>query len=361
MSSAIASVGDIFSTVFLVMNAKSIDKASVLLISASPRLQQEISGYRLVSPGVHRGVWTIEQAKHTARCFRDLGYVVLVYKYKFVAEWFTPISSLVEATGYEDFDAPTAPSIDFDLAEIGKVLPERSTYVELCGGGAPLFMSRSPVPVEVYNDCDHHVVNLFDQLRDPRSFQWFFLLSRLFTINSYLHPILLRKLLRQVDKEDAVIIAYLWYCYLRQVCILSKDAGPSVSFVEGTTFDALSVIDTIFPEIHGRLFRMQHENNSWEKILDIYDSENTMFWVDPSEYGMNAVHVGSKSEDTNFDVLLSKLNAVKGVVALYFNHNDLHHGFTKRSEFLADPDNKWITRNFKSSTVFLKNADFKED
>ncbi len=361
MSSTISSVADILKTVFLIMNTKPNGSTSILVITASPHLQQEIQGYQLAHSGVHRSSWSVGQAKGVTQCFSDLGYTVLVYKYNFVAEWSKRVHGLIEATDYENFDTPSAPSLDFDLSAIGAVLPDKHTYVELFGGGAPLFMSRPPAAVEVLNDSDHHVINFFDQLREPESFNWFFLLTRMFPVNAYIHPTLLRKVLRQVEKEDAVISAYLWYYCLRQVWALSERATPTTLLGEGTTFAALSAVDDCFPEIHGRLLRMQHESNSWSKILSIYDSEDTLFWVDPTEHGNNSVHIGSKSEEGNFDTLLSRLGAVKGAVALYFNHKDPHHGFSQRSELFADPGNGWTARDFKSSTVWLKNATFKEN
>lgn len=46
--------------------------------------------------------------------------------------------------------------------------PEHSIYVEPFGGGASVLMSKNPARVEVYNDVDGDVVNVFRVLRDPK-------------------------------------------------------------------------------------------------------------------------------------------------------------------------------------------------
>ncbi len=47
------------------------------------------------------------------------------------------------------------------------LLPKMHTYVEPFGGAANILLNRAPAPVEVYNDVDGRLVNLFRVLRDP--------------------------------------------------------------------------------------------------------------------------------------------------------------------------------------------------
>jgi DNA adenine methylase len=47
------------------------------------------------------------------------------------------------------------------------------TYVEVFGGSAAVLLAKEPVGVEVYNDIDGQLVNLFRVLREPVLFKRF--------------------------------------------------------------------------------------------------------------------------------------------------------------------------------------------
>ena len=55
------------------------------------------------------------------------------------------------------------------------LVPEHRIYVEVFGGGASLLLAKDPAvsEVEVYNDLDSRLVNLFEVLREPEGFAEF--------------------------------------------------------------------------------------------------------------------------------------------------------------------------------------------
>jgi DNA adenine methylase len=55
--------------------------------------------------------------------------------------------------------------------KIIKHLVEHQTYCEPFGGSAVVLLAKSPSKVEVYNDIDGDLVNLFRVLRDPQLFE----------------------------------------------------------------------------------------------------------------------------------------------------------------------------------------------
>ena len=70
---------------------------------------------------------------------------------------------------------------------VGKLIPhvdacEHQVYCESFMGGAALLYAKSPSPVEVANDIDGGVVNLFTVLQDPLLFQEF---HRLVSLTPY--------------------------------------------------------------------------------------------------------------------------------------------------------------------------------
>ena len=46
------------------------------------------------------------------------------------------------------------------------LIPEHTAYVEVFGGAAALLLNKPPSPIEVYNDYDSELVNLFEVIRD---------------------------------------------------------------------------------------------------------------------------------------------------------------------------------------------------
>jgi len=46
------------------------------------------------------------------------------------------------------------------------LIPEHRCYVEVFGGAAALLLNKPPSPMEVYNDADSELVNLFEVVRD---------------------------------------------------------------------------------------------------------------------------------------------------------------------------------------------------
>lgn len=51
-------------------------------------------------------------------------------------------------------------------AQIAKMLPPHNAWVEAFCGSAAVTMAKKPVPIEIINDADSQIVNVFRQLRE---------------------------------------------------------------------------------------------------------------------------------------------------------------------------------------------------
>jgi DNA adenine methylase len=169
------------------------------------------------------------------------------------------------------------------VAKLLRLMPPHKVYVEVFGGGASLLFAKQPSPVEVYNDIDSDLVNLFRVLRDEEKFQRFY---RLVSLTPYSREEY--NFCRQTleDCQDDVERAYKFFVLARQSFSGRIFVGWSFSVAESTRGMAgacsrwLGVIEKL-PEFHARTMRVQIEHNDFRKIIPTYDTPETFFYCDP--------------------------------------------------------------------------------
>jgi len=201
------------------------------------------------------------------------------------------------------------------------LLAESHTYCEPFAGSGAVLLSRTPSPVEVYNDIDGEVCNFFRVLRDDRDN----LIERIaltpFSREEYLNALDVSPTLEAVER------ARRFYVRARQVrtgmaqgatpgrwanCIGNSRAGmaAAVSRWLGSA-DAL-------PEIAARLLRVQIENRSAQEVIAIYDSPETLFYCDPPyvhDTRIDRKMYANEMSDADHRDLALTLNDLAGKVA----------------------------------------------
>jgi DNA adenine methylase len=178
---------------------------------------------------------------------------------------------------------PTSPITWFGgksaLAErIVRVFPAHTTYVEPFGGSAAVLLAKPPATVEVYNDIDAGLVNLFRVVRDEM------LMERL------RHALDLTPYSRAEFKQagepadDPVEAA-------RRFMVRQRQSYSGVNRVWGFAVDdghskASTILRwergiKVLPEVCRRLRGVQIEQDDWRAVLKRYDRERTLFYLDP--------------------------------------------------------------------------------
>ena len=92
-------------------------------------------------------------------------------------------------------------------------IPPHKTYVEVFGGSGALLFAKPPSDVEIYNDVDAGVANVFTVLKDKELSDRFYKL-----IQGVLCSRQLFSEYREIwqDEEDDVTRAMMWYTVARQ-------------------------------------------------------------------------------------------------------------------------------------------------
>lgn len=166
------------------------------------------------------------------------------------------------------------------------LVPKHRIYVEVFGGGASLLLAKEPSLVEVYNDLDAGLVNLFRVIRDPDLFTEFHKRVQLIPysrgeFNRY------RELWWSGQAPaDPVENAVAFFVLARQN--FGGRFGDSWGMAVSTSSRGmahmvsawLSAID-LLPEVAERLLRVQIECLDWRRLLPIYDTADTFFYLDP--------------------------------------------------------------------------------
>jgi len=199
------------------------------------------------------------------------------------------------------------------------LIPDHRTYVEVFGGGASLLFAKPISRLEVYNDVDSGLVNLFRVLRDPETFSE---LHRLVSLTLYSREEY-NDCLSKVNEGSRVERAYRFYMVARMSFggMFGTGFGFSVSATSNSMACAVSAYLTAIeglPQIHKRLMRVQVECQDFRKILNNYDTNNTFFYLDPPYVKSTRKGNGYKCElgDGDHKDLVELLLEIKGKALL---------------------------------------------
>ncbi len=165
------------------------------------------------------------------------------------------------------------------------LLAECHHYCEPFAGSAAVLLNRPPAPVETYNDIDGEIANFFRVLRDNRDELITAIGLTPFSREEFYIAI-------EAPKEEisALERARRFFVRARQVrtglaqtATLGRWANckdTSRSGMSGVVSRWLGSVETL-PEIANRLLRVQIENRPAIDVINLYDSDDTLFYCDP--------------------------------------------------------------------------------
>jgi DNA adenine methylase len=203
------------------------------------------------------------------------------------------------------------------------LFPEHSCYVEVFGGGGWVLHTKEPSGVEVYNDIDKDLINLFQVLRNPekskelyRRFKW--------TLHSRADFLDQREMWRLKTYKDEIEHAF---CFAYYMCAgrQGKRNGMSFKINKSTEATAPASLNSFCRRIitaRRRLKNVIIESLDFEDLINKYDSPEAFFYCDPpyikSDY-YYCVNWTMEDHKRLADTILQ----IKGKFALSYYDSDL--------------------------------------
>jgi len=211
--------------------------------------------------------------------------------------------------------------------QIIELFPKHTTYVEPFAGGAQVLFHKEPSAVEVLNDLDGDVVNLFRVCQAHheeliRCMKFMLASRKWFATLKAQNPETL------TDIQRAARFLYL---QKNSFAGLVRRQDYQIGVVSTRPFNPQRLPE-ILDQAHERLARVQIESLQYEEILKRFDRPETLFYLDPPYFRRKLYRFNFKDED--FVKLAERLRGIKGKFILSINDvpeiREIFRGFHQR-------------------------------
>lgn len=208
------------------------------------------------------------------------------------------------------------------LADLLPLIPETRGYVEPFGGGGSVLMNRPPSKLEVYNDLNGEIVNLFRVIQSNAMFAGFQLMVdyTLWSKDEFRKAIAIQK-----NADQATMIERAWALYVIQNQGISgthskSEGNWSRSKLDNKNCDKWSRLKERLEPVHKRFMGVQIDSQDALKCIQYWDAEDVTFYIDPP-YVLSTREGSGKQyeeemEDDDHRQLVEVLLQVSGPVVL---------------------------------------------
>lgn len=218
--------------------------------------------------------------------------------------------------------------------------PPHRVYVEPFGGAANVLLRKPPSQVEIYNDIDDRIVNLFRVIRDPKQFMQ---LRMSLDLTPYARAEF-ADLLHGVPKASAVEQARRFFAMCRQarggigMSKLSRQAWATSKRTRREMAEPvskyLSAIDGL-ADVADRLRTVLIESRPAIEMFAQYDGEDSFFYLDPpyvpeTRHGKKAATYAHEMSIDDHASLLDAILELRGKAMLSGYANPLYDNKLKK-------------------------------
>ena len=180
--------------------------------------------------------------------------------------------------------------------------PAHRLYCEAFGGSAAVLLSKEPAPIEVCNDLDGDLVNLFRVVRSERTCRRLLAAARDTLYAREEFELALQPTEDPVEAARRYLVRQ-WQSY--RGWGERWDAGLTTGGPSSAARRWLGGLE-LLPAMHARFQRVRIERRDWREVLDFYDRPSTLFYVDPFKM----------TEDDHIK-LVDRLLKLRGLAAVF--------------------------------------------
>lgn len=219
---------------------------------------------------------------------------------------------------------------------IVQYLPEHQLYVEPYCGAASVFWHKTPSPIEVLNDLNNHIVNLFRVLQSPEQFEEF---AHRITWTLYSRSEF-AKAIEMLQDENASDIELAWALFVTANQGFSGQGKTVGQWSRSITTSNRGMAETtnkwrgrmaLLSYWHDRLTRVQLDNRNALDVIQYWDGPNTLFYLDPPyvlSTRKDRAAYSHEVDDAHHKDLVDLLLTIQGKVVLSGYDNDLYRCLT---------------------------------
>ncbi len=205
--------------------------------------------------------------------------------------------------------------------EILPLFPSHQCYVEPFCGAAAMFFLKDPSPVEVLNDINGDLVNLYRVVQHHfvelyRQYEWV-LSSREHFQRLQITP---SAVLTDIQRAAR-------FLYLQKLAFGGKveDQAFGTATTARARFNLLT-LEHDLQEAHFRLNGVTIENLPWQKIIERYDRPHTLFYMDPPYWQTEGYGVDFPFE--HYELMAQFAQSIQGHIIISINdHPDIRAVF----------------------------------
>jgi len=208
------------------------------------------------------------------------------------------------------------------LKHILSMIPPHRIYVEVFGGSGKVLLNKSRSEIEVWNDYDRRIANLFHVV--VFKFDEFYEKARGLVYSRELYKMYKKELSKvgKIEIGDVDLAVKTYYVFY---CMFGGGGNHSTGFAFGKVRNhALrywKLLDVLV-KVRERLSSVIIECDDFERVMRRWDSEDTFFYLDPPYFDAEGYYEGFSKEDHKR--LLRILKEVKGKWLLSGYVNELY-------------------------------------